>query len=127
MHEKSVYEYAVVRIVPRVEREEFVNVGLLMMCKRRRRLEMRMKIDMTKLAAMAPATDLDDAIRQLHGFERICRGESAAGPIAQYPVEERFRWLTAAKSACVQTSRPHPGLTTDFDNTFDRLFAELVD
>ena len=116
MHEKAVYEYAVVRLVPRIEREEFINVGLLMMCKRHRRLQMRLRIDDAKLAAL----------EQLHGFERICRGEPCAGPVAAYPVEERFRWLTAAKSACVQTSRPHPGLTTDFDTTFERLFAELV-
>ena len=126
MHEKAVYEYAVVRLVPRIEREEFINVGLLMMCKRHRRLQMRLRIDDAKLTAMAPDADLRPALEQLHGFERICRGEPCAGPVAAYPVEERFRWLTAAKSACVQTSRPHPGLTTDFDTTFERLFAELV-
>ena len=118
--DKHLYEYAVVRLVPRIEREEFINVGLLMMCKRHRRLQMRLRIDDAKLAAMAPDAELCRAL------ERIRRGEPCAGPVAAYPVEERFRWLTAAKSACVQTSRPHPGLTTDFDTTFERLFAELV-
>ena len=103
------YEYAVIRIVPRVEREEFVNVGLIMMCKRHR--------------AISGKTDTAPMLKQLDVFKVVSGG---AGAFADMPVEERFRWLTAVKSTCVQTSRPHPGRTADLEATFTRLLEELV-
>lgn len=128
MPEKNLYEYATLRYVPRVERGEFINVGLAMMCKRRRWIRVRLHVDEDRLRAFAPgaAVSPEQLRRQLASFEAIAAGDPSAGPVAAYPVEERFRWLTAEKSACVQTSRPHPGLAADLDRTFDTIFAEQV-
>lgn len=118
------YEYAVIRYLPRVEREEFINVGLVMMCKRRRWIKVQISLDRNKALALWPEADLDAAEAQLEAFGVIAAGN---GPRAQeLETHERFRWLTAVRSASIATSRPHPGLTTDLDATFDRLFSELV-
>ncbi len=126
MHNEHLYEYAVIRFVPRVEREEFINVGLIMMCKRRRWLRVQLHVKPERLAVFDCALSLDDIMRQLSAFTSIGAGNPDAGPIAAFEPEERFRWLTAVKSSCVQTSRPHCGLTADLDMTFDRLMGELV-
>ncbi|MDE6561096.1 MAG: DUF3037 domain-containing protein [Muribaculaceae bacterium] len=126
MQELNKYEYAVVRYVPRVEREEFINVGLAMMCKRRRWIKVGICIPEGKLCAMCPDTDREILARQLQSFVEIAEGKRGAGPVAQYPVEERFRWISAVKSSVIQTSRPHPGVCEDLDATFSRLFEELV-
>ncbi len=126
MQELNKYEYAVVRYVPRVEREEFINVGLAMMCKRRRWIKVGILIPEGKLCAMCPEADKELLARQLQAFIDIAEGKRGAGPVAQYPVEERFRWISAVKSSVIQTSRPHPGLCEDLDATFERLFQELV-
>ena len=126
MQELNKYEYAVVRYVPCVEREEFINVGLAMMCKRRRWIKVGISIPEGKLRAICPATDKDILSRQLQAFVDIAEGKRGAGPVAQYPVEERFRWISAVKSSVIQTSRPHPGICEDLDATFLRLFEELV-
>ncbi|MDE6488709.1 MAG: DUF3037 domain-containing protein, partial [Paramuribaculum sp.] len=109
MHDGNLYEYAIVRYVPRIEREEFINVGLAMMCKRKRWIRLEIKLSEDRLAAFSPLHTTETLRNQLNAFRMIADGDSAAGPVAGYPVEERFRWLTAAKSACIQTSRPHPG------------------
>lgn len=120
------YEYAVVRFVPSVEREEFINVGLVMMCKRRRWIRVRTGVNPARLDAFASGVDPMTLDAQLRGFERVARGEGAGGPIATLEPHERFRWLTAVRSSCLSTSRPHPGLCTDPDQTFDRLYDSLV-
>lgn len=126
MQELNRYEYAVVRFVPRVEREEFINVGLAMMCKRKRWLKVKIILQDNRLKAFAPDYDLTMLRRQLQALSDIAAGEKMAGPVAKYPVEERFRWISAVKSSVIQTSRPQPGLCEDLDDTFSRLFAELV-
>lgn len=126
MEEMHVYEYAVIRYVPRVEREEFVNVGLLMMCKRLKWIKAEIHLDAAKLSVFNCAHTIGEIERQLAGFANVASGDRTAGPMAELPVEERFRWLSAVKSACLATSRPHPGLTSDPDATFDRLFREQI-
>lgn len=127
MPEKSgmhLYEYAVIRYVPRVEREEFVNVGLVMMCKRRRWVRVAVSLDPSKVQALCPDADLAQVQAQLESFRLIAEGR---GPhTSELEAHERFRWLTAVRSACITTSRPHPGLTPDLDATFTHLLSELV-
>ena len=123
--ERHLYEYAVVRYVPVIEREEFINVGLIMMCKRRRWLKVKLHVDERRIAAFTPAPSLGTLREQLGSFEKIASG--MPGVIGDLDPHERFRWLTAVRSACIQTSRPHPGLTADLDATFARLFTELVE
>lgn len=124
--EMFVYEYAVLRYVPRVEREEFVNVGLIMMCKRLKWIKAEILLDRAKLGVFDCAHAPEEIEYQFNGFLRVAAGDASGGPMAELPVEERFRWLSAVKSACLATSRPHPGLTSDPETTFERLFSELV-
>lgn len=123
--DSCLYEYAIVQFCPRVERGECLNVGLVMMCKRSRWLRARIKVDPELAGMFAPGWDTDLLASQLASFEQVAAG--CPGPIGSLDPHERFRWLTAVRSACITTTRPHPGHTGDLDATFDRLFAELVD
>lgn len=124
--EKNLYEYAVLRYVPRVEREEFFNVGVMMMCKRKKWLRCRVHVDESKFGIFDNGITVEDLRHQLELMKGIAHGEKIGGEIAALPVEERFRWLSAVKSACIQTSRPHPGICGDLETTFERLFEEQV-
>jgi len=126
MHEQHLYDYAVIRVVPRVEREEFVNVGLMLYCKRQKYLRIQYQIPTDKISAFCKEFDLDQLQINLDSFVAICEGKKNAGPIAQFEKDERFRWLTAIKSSSIQTSRPHSGFSTDLDKTFEKLYIELV-
>lgn len=126
MQGKQLYDYAVIRVVPRVEREEFVNVGLIMFSKRARFLKVRLWVDEEKLRIFPSEMDMQCLRDSLGAFEKICSGHPEGGPVAALDVPDRFRWLTAVRSASVQTSRPHAGFADDLDAEFDRLFGELV-
>lgn len=126
MQEKLVYEYAIVRIVPKVEREEFVNVGLILLCKRARFLKFRFTLHEEKIRCFCKEFDIEQAQENLISFEKICNGDKTSGPIAQLEVEERFRWITAVKSSSIQSSRPHPGLSADLEKTFEELYNDFV-
>lgn len=126
MPERNLYEYSVIRYVPRVEREEFINVGLIMMCKRRRWLRVELHIDKDRLDSLNAPHDKPTVMKHLSMFTSVGKACPDSGPMGKMEAEERFRWLTAVKSSCIQTSRPHPGLTDDLDLEFERLFVELV-
>lgn len=121
-----VYEYAVIRVVPKVEREEFMNVGVVVFCKATRFIQMRYELNTQRLAAFAPDADVTQIEQNLHAFEKIARGDKDGGPIAQEDAASRFRWLTALRSSVIQTSRPHPGLCHEPEKTIEKLFTELV-
>lgn len=125
MQERHLYEYAVIRVVPRVEREEFINVGIILFCKRANYIKARYVIDEKKLNCFSSELDIDMLRENLKAFDHICRGNNK-DYIASLEVPERFRWLTAVRSSSIQTSRPHPGFSSDLDATFERLFNELV-
>lgn len=120
---KHLYEYAVIRVVPRVEREEFFNVGIILYCKALRFLHVKWKVDPNKFKGFCKGMDWQDLQDYLKTFERIAEGE---GPIGQFPLAERFRWLTATRSTVVQTSKIHPGLTCDPAAKIQHLMQELV-
>ena len=128
MPARSSYEYAVIRVVPRVERGEFVNAGVVLFCRTRRFLGARVELDRDRLAALAPDLDLDvDAIqRRLDLILLVCAGDPAAGPIAQLPQAERFGWLVAPASTVVQPSPVHTGLCDDPAAALDDLFETMV-
>ncbi|MCD8167478.1 MAG: DUF3037 domain-containing protein [Bacteroides sp.] len=126
MQEKHLYEYAVIRIVPRVEREEFLNIGLILFCKRTRYIRMQYTLDHPCVALFIEKADKELILSALTAFEQICYGRKEGGKIVQFEIPERFRWLTAVRSASIQTSRPHTGLTADPDETFEKLYQELV-
>lgn len=126
MQDRHLYEYAVIRVVPRVEREEFLNVGIVLFCKSRKFLKMLYRLDENRLRLLTEEIDMEQLEANLRSFERICNGEKDAGPIAQLDVPSRFRWLTAVRSSVIQTSRPHPGMCCELEETLQRLFRELV-
>ena len=126
MQGKHLYEYAVIRFVPRVEREEFINVGIIMFSKRARFIKARYQVDEKKVCLFSSELDMDSLYASLKVFDRICSGPAGGGPIASMDIPERFRWLTAVRCSSIQTSRPHPGFSTDLEVTFEKLFAELV-
>lgn len=126
MQDKHVYEYAVIRLVPKVEREEFMNVGLILFSKAARYLRVAHTIPTDKLRAFCDDCDIEQLETNLSLFTKIGNGTVCGSPIAALDVAERFRWLTAIKSSAIQTSRPHPGVSEDLDATFERLYQELV-
>lgn len=126
MPEKHLFEYAVIRVVPRVEREEFLNVGLVLYCKKQRYLETVFHLDQERLKAFSPSLDTNEIEKHLTAFEKVSKGSSDGGPIAKLDLPSRFRWLTATRSTVVQVSKTHPGLCNDLEQAKQRLVEELV-
>lgn len=120
------FEYAVIRVVPRVEREEFINVGVILYCSGLRYLNVHHHLDHEKLRALCSQSNPYELERYLQALTSICAGKAGSGPIGQLPLASRFRWLTATRSSVLQTSKVHPGLCTDAGETLLRLFEQLV-
>ncbi len=126
MPAKHLYEYATVRFVPRVEREEFLNVGVVLFSKGAKYLDCKFHINAKKLSLFDGELELEDLDTNLKAFTKICLGAKDGGPISEWETPDRFRWLTAQRSSSLQTSRPHNGFSNDLDATLERLFGELV-
>lgn len=120
------YEYAVVRLLPHVERGEFVNVGVLLYCKRKRFAGIRWDLDASRIQAWCPDLDLHWIEKFLISMQAICAGAKEGGPLAQLEQPERFRWLTANRSTMIQCSPVHIGMTDDPEKTLEELFSKLV-
>ena len=126
MQGKHLFEYAVIRVVPRVEREEFLNVGVVLYCAKQNFLKFLFRIDETRLLSLCNNCDIAEIEEYLKAFQRICLGNKDAGSIAKLPIAERFRWLTATRSTIVQASKVHPGFCDDAGETLEKLFTQLV-
>jgi hypothetical protein len=124
---RSPFAYAVLRVVPDIEREEFVNAGLVLFCRSLRYLVARTSVDAERLAALQPDADLGALRDQLGLVERIAAGEVASGPLAGMSQSERFHWLTTPRSTAVQPGPTHGGMTDDPAATFEHLYTTLVD
>jgi hypothetical protein len=124
--ENHLFEYAVIRAVPHVEREEFVNVGVILFCARLKFLKTRIRLNEVKVKALCEQIDLEELKEHVLSFERVCKGGTDGGPIGKLSLAERFRWLTATRSTVLQTSKVHPGLCPDPDEMLERLFNQLV-
>jgi Protein of unknown function (DUF3037) len=120
------YDYAILRVVPSVEREEFVNAGVILYCAELAFLSCRVHIDEARLGALWPALDLDLIRRHLDAFPRICGGDAAAGPIASLSRGERFLWLVAPRSTVIQISPVHSGVSESPEATLDEILRRLV-
>lgn len=125
MH-NHLFEYAVIRVVPRVEREEFINVGVIIYCPKLKFLKVMFLLNEARVSALSPELDIDCLKQNISSFEKICHGDIDAGPIARLDLASRFRWLTATRSTVVQSSKVHPGLCADADATLLKLFKQLV-
>ena len=124
---RSVFQYAIVRVLPRVERGECLNVGVVLLCREERYLGARIALDERRLAAFAPGLDAATLRPHLEAIERIAAGDPAAGPMARLGQAERFHWLVAPSSTVIQPSEVHTGLTDDPAAELDHLVATLVE
>jgi len=126
MQEQQLFEYAVIRVVPRVEREEFINVGLILFCKKLNYLGVKYIIDEEKIRSVSADIDITCLKDSLSSLQKIAGASAEGGAIARLDTPERFRWLTATRSTILQTSRVHPGLSFDPEKTLQKLFETLV-
>ena len=122
----QLFEYAVIRIVPKVEREEFMNVGVIVYCSKQKFLQAMYHFDEHRLGAFCKETDQTELQKNLEAMDKICKAISGSGPIGKLDIAARFRWLTATRSTVVQTSKVHPGLCTDPAETLIKLYNQLV-
>ena len=120
------FEYAILRIVPKVEREEFLNVGVILFCKTHKFLQVRINADERKLRAISDGIDFADIMSYLNAFKDIAQGDNPASPISKLDIASRFRWLTATRSTVLQTSKVHPGICSDPAERLEKLFADYV-
>lgn len=126
MSERTLYEYAVVRVVPRVERDEFINVGVALFCRKQRYAQVKVYVDEAKCRMLEPEIDLELINKHLDSFQHICTGDEKGGKLAALEQAERFRWLTAKRSTIIQCSVVHPGLCFSAEETHQELFEKLV-
>lgn len=126
MRDNKVYEYAVLRFVPRVDREEFINIGVVLFCKDLDYLAVKTKLDEKRIKALFGAVDLGELISYVAAFHHIANGNERGGPIALLDAASRFRWLTAKRSTILQLSPIHSGLTDQPEVTIMSLLRELV-
>jgi hypothetical protein len=126
VHAHCSYDYAVIRVVPRVDREEFLNVGVIISCPAKDFLEARIELDEARLLAFDPTLDIEAIRNTLASIPRICAGGPDAGPIGQLSQRERFHWLVAPRSTIIQTSRVHTGRCTDPEPVSERLLDRMV-
>jgi hypothetical protein len=126
MPARSSFDYAILRVVPLEERGECLNVGVVLICRQRRFLGMRLALAEARLRAFWPPLDLDLMRQQLEGLRRVCEGDRAAGPVARLSQSERFHWLVAPSSTIIQPSPTHSGLCSDPAAALDELLERLV-
>ena len=126
MPQPHTYDYAVVRVVPRVERGEFVNAGIILACRAQAYLQSRIELDERRLLALDPAADLESLKAALAAIPAVCEGGAAAGALGRMSLRERFDWLVAPRSTSIQTSPVHSGRCDDLAATMDHLLARMV-
>lgn len=127
MHDCYLYEYGVLRVVPRVEREEFINAGVIVFCKKQRFLRCVYELNAEKIRALDPLANLALIEKNLEAFIGIAHGcRDSKSPIARFDAPERFRWLTATRSTIIQVSKIHTGFTPATENIAEMLFEKLV-
>ncbi|MFT7049822.1 MAG: hypothetical protein ACJAZK_000411 [Psychroserpens sp.] len=126
MQDKFTFEYAIIRVVPKVEREEFFNVGVLLFSKRKKFIGIKYEIDPVKLNAFSNELDIDLLNAYLKAWELICDGHPNGGTIGEFELSDRFRWLAASRSTIIQSSKTHPGLCDDPEKSLENIFNTYV-
>ncbi len=126
MQDNNLFEYAVIRLVPRVEREEFINVGIILYCPKLKFLEAKIDVKPHKILPLQENFDCEEVEKNLQAIIKICMGEATAGPIARLDMANRFRWLTATRSTVIQYSKVHPGFCVSPKQQLEKLFSDLV-
>lgn len=126
MQELDLFEYAVIRLVPKVEREEFMNVGVILYCAKQKFLRAMFNLDGQRLLAFCADSEPEDLRLNLQAFENICAGGKESGPIGKLDIASRFRWLTATRSTVLQSSKVHPGFCRDAEEKLQQLYSQMV-
>ena len=126
MLNKNIFEYAIIRLVPKVEREEFFNIGVLLFSKQKKFLDIKYLIDMQKLKAIAPEIEANVLNGYLNAWKLICDGNAAGGKIGDLEISDRFRWLAASRSTIIQSSKTHPGLCENPEEALQDIFEKYV-
>jgi hypothetical protein len=126
MRNKETFEYAIIRLVPKVEREEFFNIGVLLFSKQKKFLDIKYLIDIQKLKAIAPEIEATVLNAYLNAWKLICDGNTAGGKIGDLEISDRFRWLAAARSTMIQSSKTHPGLCENPEEVLQDIFEKYV-
>ena len=126
MSAQSSFDYAVIRVVPRVEREEFINAGVIVFCMEKKFLDARVHIDADRMKALWPEVDVELVRQHLEAFPKISTGDPSGGPIAKLSLRERFHWLVSPRSTMIQVSPVHSGICGDPEQALDRLFKRLT-
>src|ERR1700729_3446509 len=120
------FDYAILRVVPRVERQEFINAGVVVFCLEKRYLEARVRLDEARLSALWPEADVELVRQHLDALVRVCKGDATAGPVAQLSERERFHWIVAPRSTILQPSPVHTGVCDGTDGLLDRLEKQFL-
>ncbi len=123
---RSSFDYAIIRVVPRVERGEFINAGVILYCLTQRFLEARVELEEGRLRALAPEVEVATVREHLEAIPRVCAGGAGAGPLGQLPQKERWHWLVAPRSTMIQTSPVHSGLCEDPARALEQLMDRMV-
>ena len=126
MPETASFDYAILRVVPRVERQEFINAGVVVFCRERRYLDARIHLDEGRLRALWPAADVELVRQHLEAVPLICAGDPSGGPIARLSQSERFLWLSAPRSTILQPSPVHTGVLEETEGLLDRLARQVL-
>lgn len=126
MQDKVTFEYAIIRLVPKVEREEFFNIGVILFSKRKKFLGIKYHINADKLKALVPELELEFLNKYLNAWKLICEGKAAGGKIGEFEISDRFRWLAACRSTIIQSSKTHPGLCESPETELEDIFNKYV-
>lgn len=126
MQEQHLFEYAIIRLVPRVEREEFINVGVILYCASQKFLQTAFHLPQEKLNVFTRELVIQEIEDRLNAFTRVCEGKKEGGPIGLFSIASRFRWLTATRSTVLQTSKVHPGFCNDANGELQKLMKQFV-
>ncbi|HLO45927.1 MAG TPA: DUF3037 domain-containing protein [Leadbetterella sp.] len=126
MQERHLYEYAVIRLVPRVERGEYINIGVVLYCKSLKTLDCVFHLNNARISALFPDLDLEEVEGHLLSFQKICQGTPDSGLIGSQDLASRFRWLTARRSTILQASEIHPGYCQQGKDALNKIFNEMV-
>jgi len=126
MQNRETYEYAIIRLVPKVEREEFMNIGVILFSKRKKYLGIKYKVDEQKIKAFSDELDTAMINKYLEAWESVCEGGPNGGSIGKLELSSRFRWLVASRSTIIQSSSTHPGLCTNPEQVLQDLFNRYV-
>ena len=126
MQDKQLYEYAIIKLVPRVERGEYLNIGVILYSRKKKFLQMKTLVDEARISAFSGEVDVQLIKDYLQAWEEMCLGEPKGGKIGQLEIQVRFRWLTASRSTIIQSSAVHPGFCDDPQLELARLYEKFV-